>query len=185
MSWPLEGGRQAQSQQAVHPALLHPHSPDVVPAKRNLVFLVITILMTPVCSFFSWFKAVVLEGMGFLGGAVVKNPPANFHPWVRKIPWRRKWQPSRCCCLENPVDRGAWRATVHGVTESQTQLRGACISQARVPRLSGPSRSIPPGFELGSLWVWSLNTGFQIAFFPGEAGARLWGTDPPPLCVTA
>ena len=26
-------------------------------------------------------------------------------------------------CLENPVDRGAWRATVHGVTKSQTQLK--------------------------------------------------------------
>ena len=25
-------------------------------------------------------------------------------------------------CRENPMDRGAWRATVHGVTESQTQL---------------------------------------------------------------
>ena len=26
-------------------------------------------------------------------------------------------------CLENPIDRGAWRATVHGVTKSQTQLK--------------------------------------------------------------
>ena len=25
-------------------------------------------------------------------------------------------------CLENPVDRGAWRATVHGLAKSQTQL---------------------------------------------------------------
>ena len=25
-------------------------------------------------------------------------------------------------CLENPMDRGAWRATVHGVSKSQTQL---------------------------------------------------------------
>jgi len=25
-------------------------------------------------------------------------------------------------CLENPTDRGAWRATVHGVAKSQTQL---------------------------------------------------------------
>ena len=25
-------------------------------------------------------------------------------------------------CLENPMDRGAWRATVHGVAESWTQL---------------------------------------------------------------
>ena len=36
---------------------------------------------------------------GFQGGSVVKNPPANsrrhmFNPLVRKIPWRRKWQPT-------------------------------------------------------------------------------------------
>ena len=32
---------------------------------------------------------------GFPDDSVVKNPPANaegFHPWVRKIPWRRNWQ---------------------------------------------------------------------------------------------
>ena len=28
--------------------------------------------------------------------------------------------PLQCFCLEKPVDRGAWQATVHGVTESQT-----------------------------------------------------------------
>ena len=31
----------------------------------------------------------------------------GFHPWVRKIPWRRKWQPLQYSCLENPVDGGA------------------------------------------------------------------------------
>ena len=30
--------------------------------------------------------------------------------------------PLQYSCLENPMDRGAWRATVHGVTKSQTQL---------------------------------------------------------------
>ena len=30
---------------------------------------------------------------------------------------------SSILCLENPMDRGAWRATVYGVTKSQTQLR--------------------------------------------------------------
>ena len=30
--------------------------------------------------------------------------------------------PVRYSCLENPKDRGAWRATVHGVTKSWTQL---------------------------------------------------------------
>ena len=33
-----------------------------------------------------------------------------------KIPWRRN--PLRYSCLENPMDRGVWRATVCGVTES-------------------------------------------------------------------
>ena len=43
-----------------------------------------------------------LEGEGsFPGGSVVKNLPANvgdkrheFDPWVRKIPFRKKWQPT-------------------------------------------------------------------------------------------
>ena len=36
--------------------------------------------------------------MGFPGGSVVKNLPAmrrhEFNPWVRKIPWKKKWQPT-------------------------------------------------------------------------------------------
>ena len=31
--------------------------------------------------------------------------------------------PLQYSCLEDPLDRGAWRATVHGVTKSQTRLR--------------------------------------------------------------
>ena len=38
-------------------------------------------------------------------------------------PWRRAWQPLQYSCLENPMDRGAWQATVHRVTKSQTQLK--------------------------------------------------------------
>ena len=44
-------------------------------------------------------------------------------PWVRKIPWRRKWNLLHYSSLENPMDRGAWQATVRGVAKSQTQLR--------------------------------------------------------------
>ena len=54
---------------------------------------------------------------------VVKNPPANighkrcrFDPWVGKMPWSRKWQPTPVCLLEI-MDKGAWQATVHGVAE--------------------------------------------------------------------
>ena len=36
----------------------------------------------------------------------------EFDPWVGKIPWRRKWQPTPVSCLGNPMDRGAWQPTV-------------------------------------------------------------------------
>ena len=42
----------------------------------------------------------------------------RFHPWIRKILWRRKWQPLQYSCLKNPMDRGVWWVTVHGVSKS-------------------------------------------------------------------
>ena len=47
----------------------------------------------------------------------------SFDPWVGKIPWRWHGNPLQYSCLENPKERGAWRATVHRVTMSQTQLK--------------------------------------------------------------
>ena len=40
------------------------------------------------------------------------------------LPGGRHGNPLEYSCLENPVDRGAWRATVHGVTKNRTQLSG-------------------------------------------------------------
>ena len=40
-----------------------------------------------------------------------------FHPWVGKIPWRRKCNPFQYSCPEDSMDRGAWQVTVHGVTK--------------------------------------------------------------------
>ena len=49
----------------------------------------------------------------------VCNAGNGFNPWVRKIPWRKKWQsnPPQYTWLGNPMDRGARRATVHGVAK--------------------------------------------------------------------
>ena len=46
----------------------------------------------------------------------------GFNPWVGKVSWRRKWQPTPVSCLENPRDGGVWWATVRGVTKSRTRL---------------------------------------------------------------
>ena len=47
--------------------------------------------------------------------------PLRFNPWVRKIPWRRTWQPTPVFLPGEPHGRRNLVATVHGVTE-QTRL---------------------------------------------------------------
>ena len=62
---------------------------------------------------------------------VVKNPPANAGgagdmgsiPGSGRSPGEGNGNSLQCSCLENPMDRGAWWAIVHGVTRSQTQLK--------------------------------------------------------------
>ena len=63
----------------------------------------------------------------FPGSTVVKNLPANagdigsFPGWGRS-PKEENGNSLQYSCLENPMDKGAWWATVHRVTKSQTQL---------------------------------------------------------------
>ena len=58
----------------------------------------------------------------FPGGSVVKNLPANAgdpgsSPGWGSSPGEGNGNPLQYSCLENPMDRGAWRATVQGVVE--------------------------------------------------------------------
>ena len=50
-----------------------------------------------------------------------------FHPWVRKLPWRREQLPTLVFCLENYMDREAWWATVLGITKNWKQLNNSTI----------------------------------------------------------
>ena len=62
---------------------------------------------------------------------VVKNPPANagdirdvsLIPGLGRSPGGGNGNPLQYSCLGNPTDRGAWRATVHRIVQSQTQLK--------------------------------------------------------------
>ena len=64
------------------------------------------------------------------GALVVKNPPANagdtrdtgLIPGSGRSPGEGNGAPLQYSCLENPMDGGAWRATVHGVAQSEIRL---------------------------------------------------------------
>jgi len=66
----------------------------------------------------------------FPGGAVLKNPPANAGDagdvglilGLGRFPGGGNGNPLQYSCLENPMDRGAWQATVHRVAKSWTQM---------------------------------------------------------------
>ena len=65
------------------------------------------------------------------GGLVVKNPPANAGDTgdLGSIPGSERslgggnGNPLQDSCLENPMDRRAWKAIIYGVIKSRTQLR--------------------------------------------------------------
>ena len=62
---------------------------------------------------------------------VVKNPPTSAGdirdmgsvPGLGRSPGGGHGNPLQYSCLENPMDRGAWQPTVHGVAQSQTRLK--------------------------------------------------------------
>ena len=68
--------------------------------------------------------------VGFPGGTVVKNLPANAGdigdagsiPGLGRSLGGGNGNSLQYSCLGNPMDREAWWATVHGVADSQTQL---------------------------------------------------------------
>ena len=69
------------------------------------------------------------SGMDFPGGASCKEPTrqcrrskrCKFDPWIRKIPWRKAWQPTPVCLPG--ASHGQRQATVCRVTQSWTRLK--------------------------------------------------------------
>ena len=73
--------------------------------------------------FFVIYCVLMGKELGFPGGSVVKNLPAKTEdernsgstPGSGISPGEGNGNPLQYSCLENPMDRGAWRATVTGV----------------------------------------------------------------------
>ena len=65
----------------------------------------------------------IIKRKGFLGDSVIKDLPVNgadmgLIPGLGRSPGGGNDSPLQYPCLGNPMDKGAWQAAVHGVTES-------------------------------------------------------------------
>ena len=90
---------------------------------------------------------------------VVKNLPASagdlrdmgLLPGLERSPGGGHGNPLQYSCLENPMNRGAWQATVHMVTKSRTRLKQlgmhACAHTCEVlPRVESEPENVAPGW---------------------------------------
>ena len=72
-------------------------------------------------------KSGICNTVGFPGGSVIKNPPANVGDMglilgSGRSPGKGNGNLPQCSCLENSMNRAAWWAEVHEVAKSQTGL---------------------------------------------------------------
>ena len=91
---------------------------------------------------------------------MVKNPPAMQDTWVRSLgqedPLEEGWAPTSC--PENPMNRGAWQAMVHGLAQSRTWLflAGICsllfLAQLwGIAAFYGLGKAVPQAQDVDSL----------------------------------
>ena len=111
----------------------------------------------------SFYRFLYLKS-AFLGGASSKEPAcqcrdirdAGSIPGLGRSPEREHGNPIQYSWLENPMDRGAWRAAVHGVAESQTWLSACAHTHTHThqwytyvnPNLSIHSSTFPLGVHM-------------------------------------
>ena len=81
----------------------------------------------------------------------------TFTVWVGMTPWRRARQPTPVFLPRESMDRGAWRATVHGVANSWTQLKWISMRALAFPQ------SAPLQVEV---FIWWVNVAQVVSSFP-------------------
>ena len=108
---------------------------------------------------------------------VLKNPAATAGdvrdggsiPWSGRSPGEGNDNPLQYSCLENPMDRGAWRATAHRVSKSRTRLKQWSTHTRRWAKTRGTMR----------LWKRNVSPALEylrwcgMAPFP-QASSRIW-----------
>ena len=82
--------------------------------------------MHSVMHIYSMLRILRLYGASLVA-QIVKNLPAMPKTRIQSLGWedpgKGNGKPLQYSCLENPIYRGAWQATVHGVAKSDTTVR--------------------------------------------------------------
>ena len=70
-----------------------------------------------------WVSQVALVVKNLLANAGDRRKRRGFDPWVGKIPWKKKWQPTPVFLPEKiPWTEGDWRTRFHGVAKSHSVM---------------------------------------------------------------
>ena len=124
--------------------------------KVLIEFIIILLLL-----FMFWFLGCEVCGiLGLTGDSVVKNPPAKagdvgLTPGLGRSPGGGNGNPLQYSCLENPMDRGAWRSMLCGVAKSQTQLNDWAHTHTWDLSSSARDHTHTPCIERQSLNHWT------------------------------
>ena len=110
----------------------------------------------------------------------VKHLPAMWETWVQSLGWevpleQENGSPLQYSCLENPLDRGVWRATVHGIARQHDLVPSSFLS---LP-LTSPGKYSPvalnvPDSKLCCLSGCSLSLSYL--FSAGSSAQHMQGT---------
>ena len=110
-------------------------------------------------------------------------------PGLGRFPGGGHGNPLQYSCQENPMDRGAWRATVHGVTkewdtEQLTHRAGKANGRRRdhvhvrlKAALQAAALKAGLGLSLALRWTWAWALGLGGGWECGERTAGPWGGD--------
>ena len=111
---------------------------------------------------------VAMIQWGFPGGSVVTNLPANagvtvLIPGFRRSLGEGNGNPLQYCCLKNPIDRGAWWATVHGVIQ---RVRHNLVTEER--NVIQRNFLYKTGIQLVGFGCWLLTQNYS--YYPAISG---------------
>ena len=120
----------------------------------------------------------------------VKNPPANAGRGgdaglilgLGRSPGERHGNPLQYSCLENPTDRGAWKAIVYRVAKSQTLLKQLCMqcpSDLKIGKHMTGRHQIIWLLRNQNKELWILLPKLEYEFLkpPGRTEATIWNSE--------